>query len=79
MEIRKLMAKTNNTALNVIRNSAGRYFGLETKNETINARYIGESIATIVVEDRNAGEVRRIAKSSITSVSFKGRTYTTKS
>jgi hypothetical protein len=66
------MTNRTNTALNVIRGSAGRYFGLETKNETINARFIGESVATIVVEDRNAGEVRRIAKSSITAVSFRG-------
>lgn len=67
---------TNSTrALSAIRRTSGRYFGLRTTTETVNARLLSETPSTILVEDRNAGRVRRFTKSSIRGVTFQGRNY----
>ena len=68
------MAHTNNKALNTISNSAGRFFGLETHTEVINARLVNYGPSLITVHDRNSGKNRRISKDMVKSVRFQGRT-----
>ena len=70
--------KTTNTnrVINAITNTAGRFFGHETKNEIINARFVSETPQMIIVHDRNTDEVRKFAKTSVVAVSFQGRTIT---
>jgi hypothetical protein len=66
--------KTNqNVITNIIRNSSGRFFGLETTNGSVlNARFVKETPTYFVVHDRNSDETRHIAKSKVSSVTFKG-------
>lgn len=53
-------------ALNAIRNSKGRFFGLyTTSGEVMNAQFLGESDSYIRVFDRNNREDRKLAKTSI--------------
>ena len=62
----KKLNKMQISALNAIRNSKGRFFGLHTKQgETINAQFRGETDAYVKVYDRNNYRTRLIAKSSI--------------
>lgn len=68
--------KNNNRAVNTIRDTAGRFFGLETATEIINARLVEFGPSLITVEDRNSGTNRRFAKNQITAVTFKGRRIT---
>lgn len=69
------MSNTNNNrALNTISNSAGRFFGLQTSTETINARLVSFGPSLITVHDRNTGKNRRISKDMVKSVTFQGRT-----
>ena len=68
--------KNNNRAVNTIRNTAGRFFGLETATETINARLVEFGPSLITVEDRNSGRNRRFAKNKVTAVTFQGRRIT---
>jgi hypothetical protein len=70
------MNTKNNRAINTIQNTAGRFFGLETATETINARLVGFGPSLITVEDRNSGRNRRFAKSEVTAVTFQGRRIT---
>jgi len=73
----KPMKNTNtNRVINAITNTAGRFFGLVTTNEIINARFVSETPQMIIVHDRNTDEVRKFAKTSVVSVSFQGRTIT---
>lgn len=59
------------TALNVIRATHGRFFGLKTtQGETLNAQFRGETESYVRVFDRNNGLVRRFAKTSLDKVSF---------
>jgi hypothetical protein len=59
------------TALNVIRGTRGRFFGLHTsQGETLNAQFRGETDSYIQVFDRNNGLLRRFAKTSLDKVSF---------
>lgn len=59
------------TALNVIRGTRGRFFGLRTtQGETLNAQFRGETNSYIQVFDRNNGSIRRFAKTSLDKVSF---------
>ena len=59
------------TALNVIRSTRGRFFGLQTKQgEILNAQFRGETESYIRVFDRNNGSLRRFAKTSLDKVSF---------
>lgn len=54
------------SALNTIRNSKGRFFGLYTKQgEAINAQFRGETDSYLDVYDRNNYRNRRIAKTSL--------------
>lgn len=68
------MSNTNNRALNTISNSAGRFFGLNTATESINARLVSFGPSLITIHDRNTGKNRRISKDMVKSVTFKGRT-----
>jgi len=53
-------------ALCTIRNSRGKYFGIDTtQGETINARLINETPFYIRVYDRNAYKIRSFSKFSI--------------
>ena len=68
------MTTNNRNALNAISNSAGRFFGLQTSTEVINARLVNFGPSLITVHDRNTGKNRRFAKQQVKSVTFKGRT-----
>lgn len=58
-------------ALNLIRSTRGRFFGLQTKQgETLNAQFRGETNSYIEVFDRNNSLIRRFAKTSLDKVSF---------
>jgi len=70
------MNNKNNRAITTIQNTAGRFFGLETATEIINARLVEFGPSLITVEDRNSGTNRRFAKNQITAVTFKGRRIT---
>jgi hypothetical protein len=72
------MSTKNNTALKVIANTAGRFFGLQTRSESINAQLVNFGPALISVRDRNTGRYRNIAKSQVKAVTFQGRTYSTR-
>ena len=63
--MRKLTANQI-SALNAIRQSKGRFFGLyTTSGEVMNAQFLGESDSYIRVFDRNNGADRKLAKTSI--------------
>jgi len=66
----------SNRALNTIRRTSGRFFGLETSTEVINARLVNFGPSLITVEDRNAGCNRRFAKNQVKAVTFRGSRYT---
>lgn len=70
------MNTRSNSALNTIRRTNGRFFGLETSTEVINARLVEFGPSLVTVEDRNAGRNRRFAKSQVKAVTFQGRRYT---
>ena len=65
----KKMTQRQIDALNTIRNSKGRFFGLKTTaGEVLNAQFRGESDSYVRVYDRNNRENRKFAKTSIASV-----------
>ena len=66
----------SNSALNTISRTAGRFFGLETSSEVINARLVSFGPAIITVEDRNTGRNRRFSKNQVKAVTFQGSRYT---
>lgn len=66
----------SNPALNTIRRTTGRFFGLETSTEVINARLVEFGPSLLTVEDRNAGRNRRFTKNQVKAVTFQGRRYT---
>jgi len=56
-------------ALNTIRATKGRFFGLRTtQGEVINAQLLGETSNYITIFDRNGRYNRRLAKTSLASV-----------
>ena len=58
-------------ALNLIRNSKGRFFGLyTTQGASINAQFLSETDNYICINDRNARKTRKIAKSSVGRVNI---------
>lgn len=63
--MRKLTLNQIN-ALNAIRQSKGRFFGLyTTRGEVMNAQFLSESDSYIKVFDRNNRVDRKLAKTSI--------------
>ena len=60
-----------NETLNTIRNSKGRFFGLQTNNEILNAQFRGETPSYIKVWDRNANRMRRFNKKSLVKANVK--------
>ncbi len=58
--------------LTTIRNSRGRFFGLTTKNEVLNAQFLRETPKFITVRDRNRNEIRRFAKTSLRAANLRG-------
>jgi|TARA_R100000152_G_C6779349_1_gene210904 hypothetical protein len=55
--------------MRAIRNTRGRFFGLyTTQGEAMNAQLMGETDKYVQVYDRNAGENRKLAKTSICGV-----------
>jgi len=57
-------------ALNAIRKTKGRFFGLyTTQGEAVNAQFLGETNAYIRIFDRNNRTTRRLAKTSLDRVS----------
>jgi hypothetical protein len=52
-----------------MRNSKGRFFGLQVKSgEKINAQFRYETSDTVVIYDRNASRQRRIYKSNLAAM-----------
>lgn len=65
----KQLTKHQIEALRGIRSTKGRFFGLKTtQGQTINAQFRNETSEYITVYDRNAGRLRKLAKTSIRSV-----------
>jgi len=55
--------------MRAIRNSKGRFFGLYTsQGESLNAQLMTETENYVKVYDRNSGEARKFAKSSVCGV-----------
>lgn len=68
----KKLHKTQIDALNAIRNSKGRFFGLyTTQGNVINAQFVAETDSYITVYDRNNHFDRKLAKSSIDRVNIR--------
>jgi hypothetical protein len=68
----KTLNKNQISALNAIRNSKGRFFGLyTTQGGVINAQFIGETDSYIRVYDRNERVDRTVAKSSVDRVTLR--------
>jgi hypothetical protein len=67
----------NSKVLPLIRNSAGRFFGLYTANHrpAINAQFRSETPSYIKVYDRNARTNVKLAKTNILGVSFAGKVF----
>jgi hypothetical protein len=64
------MRKVNNI-VKAMTSSRGRFFGLTTKQgETLNAQFVTETPKYVVVRDRNAQETRKLAKTSLKSLSM---------
>ena len=65
----KKLNQTQIVALNKIRNSKGRFFGLKTTaGEVMNAQFRNETDMYVRVYDRNNMRNRKLAKTSIASV-----------
>ena len=63
------MKRVNTRVMRAIRNTRGRFFGLyTTQGEAMNAQLMGETENYVQVYDRNAGENRKLAKTSICGV-----------
>ena len=63
------MKRVNTRVMKAIRNTRGRFFGLyTTQGEAMNAQLMGETDNYVQVYDRNAGETRKLAKTSICGV-----------
>lgn len=60
-----------NNTLTAIRNTKGRFFGLTTKTETLNAQFRGETESFIKVWDRNENRLRRFKKNCLVNVNVK--------
>ena len=53
--------------VNTMKKSGGRFFGLRTKDgSSYNAQFVKETPSYVVIHDRNAGERRKFAKTSLT-------------
>ena len=67
------MNKTKqNKIMKAIRTSKGRFFGLYTKaGESLNAQFVSESPSYVTVYDRNAGNTRKFAKTSLNGLRLK--------
>lgn len=67
----KKLTKQQIEALNQIRNSKGRFFGLyTTQGQVINAQFNYETDGYIYVYDRNRTEVRKLSKHSVERVNL---------
>lgn len=65
----------NNQIVDIMKQSRGRFFGLNTKQgETLNAQFVKETPYYVVVRDRNSQRVRKFAKRSLKNISIKGET-----
>ena len=63
------MKRVNTRVMKAIRNTRGRFFGLyTTQGEAMNAQLMGETDNYVQVYDRNTGENRKLAKTSICGV-----------
>jgi hypothetical protein len=65
----------SNKMQNTLSGLRGRFFGIETsQGERINAQLVSVTPSYVNIWDRNANRVRRLAKSSIYSLSVAGKT-----
>jgi hypothetical protein len=65
------LSKQQIDALNAIRNSKGRFFGLyTTQGSVINAQFVSETDSYIHVYDRNKFANRKLAKTSVAKVNI---------
>jgi hypothetical protein len=68
--------KKQDSVINEIRNSRGRFFGLYTNNRpAINAQFQSETPAYVMIYDRNSRTKRKLSKSSIIGVSIGGQVF----
>lgn len=66
--------KQQDSVINEIRNSRGRFFGLYTNNRpAINAQFHSETPSYVMIFDRNSRMKRKLAKSSIIGVYIAGK------
>lgn len=67
----KKLTKKQIVAINSIRQSKGRFFGLYmTSGEVMNAQFLGETDSYLRVYDRNNGIDRKLAKTSVKAVNI---------
>ena len=70
------MNKVNSRVMKAIRNSKGRFFGLYTsQGESLNAQLMGETDSYVNVYDRNSGQRRKFAKSSVCGVRIEDKSF----
>ena len=63
--------RKQNRIVKAINASAGRFFGLTTKQgEILNAQFVRQTPNYVIVRDRNAGEQRKFAKTSLAGFSL---------
>jgi hypothetical protein len=64
---------TNQSIIETMLNSKGRYFGLYTKSgDSLNARFVQETPSYVTVYDRNRNSLRKFLKTNISGVYFQG-------
>ena len=69
MKNNKTKQSKQTNIVQAMQSSRGRFFGLSTtQGESINARFISETPATVVVYDRNYDEHRRLKKTSLSKL-----------
>lgn len=60
------MSNNNRKVVSALRNSAGKFCGLYTKQgESINAKFCGETPSYVKVIDNRTGNLRTISKKSL--------------
>lgn len=66
---------TQNSIVNAMRSSRGRFFGLTTtQGNQVNARFINETPRYVRVYDRNSDTTLTLAKTSLAGIRLNGTT-----
>lgn len=68
---------TQNSIVNAMRSSRGRFFGLTTtQGNQVNARFVNETPRYVRVYDRNSDTTLTLAKTSLAGIRLNGTTVT---